>query len=51
MSARCIFSCDFLDTAQYRASVLNVKGESSSVATVVVKSRYLFVLALLFELF
>ncbi|TMS09360.1 Myomesin-1 [Larimichthys crocea] len=32
-----IKNCDFLDTAQYRASVLNVKGESSSVATVVVK--------------
>ncbi|TKS79626.1 M-protein, striated muscle [Collichthys lucidus] len=32
-----IKNCDFLDTAQYRASALNVKGESSSVATVVVK--------------
>uniref|UniRef100_A0A3B3UQS6 Myomesin 1a (skelemin) n=1 Tax=Poecilia latipinna TaxID=48699 RepID=A0A3B3UQS6_9TELE len=29
--------CDFLDTAQYYASALNVKGEASSAATVVVK--------------
>uniref|UniRef100_A0A3B3BVT7 Myomesin 1a (skelemin) n=1 Tax=Oryzias melastigma TaxID=30732 RepID=A0A3B3BVT7_ORYME len=29
--------CDFLDTAQYCASALNVKGEASSVATVVIK--------------
>uniref|UniRef100_A0A3B4ULQ2 Myomesin 1a (skelemin) n=1 Tax=Seriola dumerili TaxID=41447 RepID=A0A3B4ULQ2_SERDU len=29
--------CDFLDTAQYRVSALNVKGEASSVATIVVK--------------
>lgn len=34
-----IFSCDFIDTAQYRVSALNIKGEASSVATVVVKSR------------
>ncbi|KAM6919278.1 myomesin 1a (skelemin) isoform 3-T5 [Xenentodon cancila] len=32
-----IKNCDFLDTAQYRVSALNVKGEVSSVATVVVK--------------
>ncbi|XP_078790621.1 myomesin 1a (skelemin) isoform X4 [Oryzias latipes] len=32
-----IKNCDFLDTAQYCASALNVKGEASSVATVVVK--------------
>ncbi|KAM9427182.1 myomesin 1a (skelemin) [Salvelinus alpinus] len=32
-----IKSCDFLDTAQYRVSALNIKGESSSVATVVIK--------------
>lgn len=32
-----IKNCDFLDTAQYCASALNVKGESSSVATIVVK--------------
>ncbi|XP_071347565.1 myomesin 1a (skelemin) isoform X2 [Trachinotus anak] len=32
-----IKNCDFLDTAQYSMSALNVKGESSSVATVVVK--------------
>uniref|UniRef100_A0A8C6LRS6 Myomesin 1a (skelemin) n=1 Tax=Nothobranchius furzeri TaxID=105023 RepID=A0A8C6LRS6_NOTFU len=35
-----IKNCDFLDTAQYYASALNVKGEASSAATVVVKSRY-----------
>uniref|UniRef100_A0A3B3URG1 Myomesin 1a (skelemin) n=1 Tax=Poecilia latipinna TaxID=48699 RepID=A0A3B3URG1_9TELE len=39
-----IKNCDFLDTAQYYASALNVKGEASSAATVVVKSRYLKVL-------
>lgn len=33
------FSCDFFDTAQYHISALNVKGESSCVATIVVKSR------------
>ncbi|XP_040910379.1 myomesin 1a (skelemin) isoform X2 [Toxotes jaculatrix] len=32
-----IKNCDFLDTAQYRISALNVKGETSSVATIVVK--------------
>ncbi|XP_068458688.1 myomesin 1a (skelemin) isoform X2 [Clinocottus analis] len=32
-----IKNCDFIDTAQYHASALNVKGEISSVATVVVK--------------
>ncbi|XP_070700851.1 myomesin 1a (skelemin) isoform X2 [Pempheris klunzingeri] len=32
-----IKNCDFMDTAQYHASALNVKGEASSVATVVVK--------------
>uniref|UniRef100_A0A8K9XF93 Myomesin 1a (skelemin) n=1 Tax=Oncorhynchus mykiss TaxID=8022 RepID=A0A8K9XF93_ONCMY len=35
-----IKSCDFLDTAQYRVSALNIKGESSSVATVVIKSIF-----------
>uniref|UniRef100_A0A8C4I1T9 Myomesin 1a (skelemin) n=1 Tax=Dicentrarchus labrax TaxID=13489 RepID=A0A8C4I1T9_DICLA len=34
-----IKNCDFFDTAQYCVSALNVKGEYSSVATVVVKSR------------
>lgn len=33
------FSCDFFDTAQYYISALNVKGETSSVATIVIKSR------------
>uniref|UniRef100_A0A8C9TPN7 Myomesin 1a (skelemin) n=1 Tax=Scleropages formosus TaxID=113540 RepID=A0A8C9TPN7_SCLFO len=32
--------CAFEDTAQYRISALNIKGESSAVATVVVKSRF-----------
>ncbi|XP_029309187.1 myomesin 1a (skelemin) isoform X2 [Cottoperca gobio] len=32
-----IKNCDFIDTAQYYASALNVKGEASSVATIVVK--------------
>ncbi|XP_056148751.1 myomesin 1a (skelemin) [Lampris incognitus] len=32
-----IKNCDFFDTAQYHASALNMKGESSIVATVVVK--------------
>ncbi|XP_028282847.1 myomesin 1a (skelemin) isoform X2 [Parambassis ranga] len=32
-----IKNCAFLDTAQYRVSALNVKGEVSSVATLVVK--------------
>uniref|UniRef100_A0A8D0CPC9 Myomesin 1a (skelemin) n=1 Tax=Sander lucioperca TaxID=283035 RepID=A0A8D0CPC9_SANLU len=31
--------CDFIDTAQYHVSALNVKGEVSSVATIVVKNR------------
>uniref|UniRef100_A0A8C7ZPC2 Myomesin 1a (skelemin) n=1 Tax=Oryzias sinensis TaxID=183150 RepID=A0A8C7ZPC2_9TELE len=35
-----IKNCDFLDTAQYCASALNVKGEASSVATVVVKNPF-----------
>uniref|UniRef100_A0A8D3B276 Myomesin 1a (skelemin) n=1 Tax=Scophthalmus maximus TaxID=52904 RepID=A0A8D3B276_SCOMX len=33
-----IKNCDFLDTAQYHVSALNVKGEASYVATVVVKN-------------
>uniref|UniRef100_A0A8C9X594 Myomesin 1a (skelemin) n=1 Tax=Sander lucioperca TaxID=283035 RepID=A0A8C9X594_SANLU len=32
-----IKNCDFIDTAQYHVSALNVKGEVSSVATIVVK--------------
>ncbi|KAF3858077.1 hypothetical protein F7725_011278 [Dissostichus mawsoni] len=32
-----IKNCDFLDTAQYYASALNVKGEASSVAYIVIK--------------
>ncbi|XP_042354004.1 myomesin 1a (skelemin) isoform X2 [Plectropomus leopardus] len=32
-----IKNCNFLDTAQYHISALNVKGDSSSVATIVVK--------------
>ncbi|XP_028987246.1 myomesin 1a (skelemin) [Betta splendens] len=32
-----IRNCDFFDTAQYHISALNVKGETSTVATVVVK--------------
>ncbi|XP_019967641.2 myomesin 1a (skelemin) isoform X2 [Paralichthys olivaceus] len=32
-----IKNCDFLDTAQYHVSALNVKGEASFVATIVVK--------------
>ncbi|KAM8838104.1 myomesin 1a (skelemin) isoform 1-T1 [Synchiropus picturatus] len=32
-----IRNCDFLDTAEYRVSALNVKGEMSSVATIVIK--------------
>uniref|UniRef100_A0A672GJ28 Myomesin 1a (skelemin) n=1 Tax=Salarias fasciatus TaxID=181472 RepID=A0A672GJ28_SALFA len=35
-----IKNCDFLDTAQYCASALNIKGEVSSVATIVVKNGY-----------
>lgn len=34
------FRCDFEDTAQYRASAMNVKGELSAYASVVVKSRF-----------
>ncbi|XP_072008235.1 myomesin-1 isoform X3 [Engystomops pustulosus] len=34
-----IFNCDFEDTAQYHASAMNVKGENSSYASLVVK-RY-----------
>uniref|UniRef100_A0A3B4YWB3 Myomesin-1-like n=1 Tax=Stegastes partitus TaxID=144197 RepID=A0A3B4YWB3_9TELE len=36
-----IKNCDFLDTAKYMVSALNVKGEASSVANIVIKSRYL----------
>uniref|UniRef100_A0A3Q1AWC9 Myomesin 1a (skelemin) n=1 Tax=Amphiprion ocellaris TaxID=80972 RepID=A0A3Q1AWC9_AMPOC len=36
-----IKNCDFLDTAKYHVSALNVKGEASSVANIVIKSRYL----------
>ncbi|KAG7523786.1 myomesin-1-like isoform X1 [Solea senegalensis] len=32
-----IKNCDFLDTAQYRASALNIRGEVSCVSTIVVK--------------
>uniref|UniRef100_A0A8C5I8G4 Myomesin-2-like n=1 Tax=Gouania willdenowi TaxID=441366 RepID=A0A8C5I8G4_GOUWI len=35
-----IKNCEFIDTAQYHASALNVKGESSFVAAIVVKSKY-----------
>uniref|UniRef100_A0A8C4I3R9 Myomesin 1a (skelemin) n=1 Tax=Dicentrarchus labrax TaxID=13489 RepID=A0A8C4I3R9_DICLA len=35
-----IACCDFFDTAQYCVSALNVKGEYSSVATVVVKNGF-----------
>uniref|UniRef100_A0A3Q3KHH9 Myomesin 1a (skelemin) n=1 Tax=Mastacembelus armatus TaxID=205130 RepID=A0A3Q3KHH9_9TELE len=35
-----IKNCDFFDTAQYYISALNVKGEASSVATVVVKRKF-----------
>lgn len=34
------FRCDFDDTAQYRASAMNVKGEISAYASLVVKSRF-----------
>uniref|UniRef100_A0A669E2P5 Myomesin 1a (skelemin) n=1 Tax=Oreochromis niloticus TaxID=8128 RepID=A0A669E2P5_ORENI len=34
-----IKNCDFFDTAKYHVSALNVKGETSAVASVVVKSR------------
>uniref|UniRef100_A0A8C9X9D4 Myomesin 1a (skelemin) n=1 Tax=Sander lucioperca TaxID=283035 RepID=A0A8C9X9D4_SANLU len=35
-----IKNCDFIDTAQYHVSALNVKGEVSSVATIVVKNGF-----------
>uniref|UniRef100_A0A665WT73 Myomesin 1a (skelemin) n=1 Tax=Echeneis naucrates TaxID=173247 RepID=A0A665WT73_ECHNA len=35
-----IKNCDFLDTAQYHASALNVKGEASCVATIVIKIMF-----------
>ncbi|KAK1214675.1 MYOM1 protein, partial [Pygoscelis papua] len=35
-----ISTCDFDDTAQYRASAMNVKGEISAYASLVVKSRF-----------
>uniref|UniRef100_A0AAR2LAC2 Myomesin 1a (skelemin) n=1 Tax=Pygocentrus nattereri TaxID=42514 RepID=A0AAR2LAC2_PYGNA len=34
-----IKKCDFSDTAEYRISALNVKGESSAFASIIVKSR------------
>lgn len=34
------FSCDFDDTAQYRVSAMNSKGELSAFASVVVKSTF-----------
>lgn len=34
------FRCDFDDTAQYRVSAMNSKGELSAFASVVVKSRF-----------
>uniref|UniRef100_A0A672ZBT1 Myomesin 1a (skelemin) n=1 Tax=Sphaeramia orbicularis TaxID=375764 RepID=A0A672ZBT1_9TELE len=40
IDAKCPMHCDFFDTAQYYASALNVKGESSSVATIVVKNGF-----------
>uniref|UniRef100_A0A8D3C2U9 Myomesin 1a (skelemin) n=1 Tax=Scophthalmus maximus TaxID=52904 RepID=A0A8D3C2U9_SCOMX len=43
-----IKNCDFLDTAQYHVSALNVKGEASYVATVVVKTVILLVFTLSF---
>lgn len=33
-------SCNFSDTAEYRISALNVKGESSAFASVIIKSEY-----------
>lgn len=36
----CRFRCDFDDIAQYRASAMNVKGEISAFASLVVKSRF-----------
>lgn len=35
-------SCSFSDTAEYRISALNVKGESSAFAPVIIKSEYFF---------
>lgn len=35
----CNFRCEFDDTAQYHASAMNVKGEVSVYASLVVKSR------------
>lgn len=35
------FRCDFDDTAQYRVSAMNSKGELSVFASVIVKSRFL----------
>lgn len=36
------FRCDFDDTAQYRVSAMNSKGELSAFASVVVKSMFRF---------
>uniref|UniRef100_A0A8C5BT61 Myomesin 1a (skelemin) n=1 Tax=Gadus morhua TaxID=8049 RepID=A0A8C5BT61_GADMO len=33
-------SCEFLDTALYHASALNIKGESSATATIVIKNGF-----------
>ncbi len=35
----CNSRCDFDDTAQYRVSAMNSKGEASAFASVIVKSR------------
>uniref|UniRef100_A0A4W4F2C2 Myomesin 1a (skelemin) n=1 Tax=Electrophorus electricus TaxID=8005 RepID=A0A4W4F2C2_ELEEL len=35
-----IKKCDFTDTAEYRISALNVKGEKSAFASVIIKSRF-----------
>ncbi|KAJ3594672.1 hypothetical protein NHX12_003979 [Muraenolepis orangiensis] len=35
-----IKNCDFFDTAKYHASALNIKGESSSVASIVIKNGF-----------
>lgn len=37
---RSSFRCDFDDTAQYRVSAMNSKGELSAFASIVVKSRF-----------
>lgn len=34
------FRCDFDDTAQYRVSAMNSKGELSAFASIVVKRRF-----------